>query len=217
MIVQNLLEKSGEWRVTESVIDQRKRELAETRDTWGCSMRLQSGSPSNSMSHHSDEGSVVPGMSQGTQPIFLILPLNSPPNAFFFAQIPTHFACRTNDDYHLQDQSRFGNQEITKEPQSELFINILNLCRRLPPLIWSLQPAVTRPSHRFRLCSDFTISRKCLVLKCAQPSLQIRSWLLAGLGWGLKFVKQSSSNPSNTPLMMSCWAKVSIKQINHRC
>ena len=167
-------------------------------------MRLQSGSPSNSMSHHSDEGSVVPGMSQGTQPIFLILPLNSPPNAFFFAQIPTHFACRTNDDYHLQDQSRFGNQEITKEPQSELFINILNLCRRLPPLIWSLQPAVTRPSHRFRLCSDFTISRKCLVLKCAQPSLQSRSWLLAGLGWGLKFVKQSSSNPSNTPLMMSC-------------
>ena len=42
--------------------------------------------------------------------------------------------------------------------------------------------------------------------------------LAAGwLGWGLKLVKQSSSNPSNTPLMMSCWAKVSIKQINHRC
>ena len=133
-----------------------------------------------------------------------VLTLFLAPKYIFFAQIPTHFACRTNDDYHLQDQSRFGNQEITKEPQSELFINILNLCRRLPPLIWSLQPAVSRPSHRFRLCSDFTILRKCLMLKCAQPSLQIRSWLLAGLCWGLKFVKQSSSNPSNIPLMMSC-------------
>ena len=147
-------------------------------------MRLQSGSPSNSMSHHSDEGSVVPGMSQGTQPFFNFTLYLTPECIFLRTnKIHTHFACRTNDDYHLQDQSRFGNQEITKEPQSELFINILNLCRRLPPLIWSLQPAVTRPSHRFRLCSDFTISRKCLVLKCAQPSLQIRSWLLlAGLG-----------------------------------
>ena len=111
-----------------------------------------------------------------------VLTLFLAPKYIFFAQIPTHFACRTNDDYHLQDQSRFGNQEITKEPQSELFINILNLCRRLPPLIWSLEPAVTRPSQRFRLCSDFTILRKCLMLKCAQPSLQIRSWPVAGLG-----------------------------------